>query len=55
MQKYQSDLEKVEPQFKTMFEEAQFYPDQLRQEIFEPPQPWSKWQQTDEYLIQVSS
>lgn len=52
---YEQSVLKVEEVYRDIFREARFYPDELRQEIFEPNQPWSKWQETKDYKIQVST
>jgi hypothetical protein len=42
---------KVDEEWRDILREARFYPDELHQQIFEPNQPWNKWQVTDAYSI----
>lgn len=50
---FQANLLKVDEEWRDIYNEARFYPDELNQEIFEPNSPWSSWQKTDEFEIQT--
>ena len=51
---YEQSVLKVEEAYREIYRQARFYPDELKQEIFEPSQPWNKWQETKDYKIEVS-
>jgi len=40
---FQANLLKVDEEWRDIYNEARFYPDELNQEIFEPNSPWSSW------------
>lgn len=42
---------KIDEEWRDLFREARFYPDELFYEMFEPSSPWAKWQETKDYLI----
>lgn len=50
---FQANLLKVDEEWRDIYSEARFYPDELNQEIFQPNQPWSSWQKTDDFEIQT--
>ena len=53
-EKFEQDLLSVDEDWRELYKEAISFPDILTQEIFEPSQPWSKWQETKTYKIEVS-
>lgn len=52
-QKFERQVLEVQEDWRDTFREAQFYIDELRQEIFEPSSEWSNWQDTKNYSIKV--
>lgn len=55
LEKMEQDLLSVDEDWRDLYKEAMTYPDQLKQELFEPSQPWTKWQETKTYKIEVSA
>ena len=53
-EKFESDILKVDDEWRDYFRESRFYPEEIYSEMFEPNQAWNKWQQTKDYIIQVS-
>lgn len=54
-QKFERQVLEVEAAWRDTFRDAQFYIDELRQEIFEPSAEWTNWQETKDYTVKVSN
>jgi hypothetical protein len=54
MEQIEQDLLSVDEDWRDVYKEALTYPDILKQELFEPPKPWNKWQETNNYKVEVS-
>ena len=54
-EKFEAKLLQVDEEYREIYKEAMTYADQLKQEIFEPSTDWTKWQETKNYKIEVSS
>ena len=54
VEKFEQDLLTVDEEWRDLYKESMTFTDILKQEIFEPNQPWNKWQETKNYKIEVS-
>ena len=45
---------KVDEEWRPTYRSSLVYNQELRQEIFDPPQEWNLWEETKEYWIKVS-
>lgn len=54
-EKFQRQVTGVAEDWRDTFKDAQFYVEELRQQIFEPASEWSNWQETRDYSIKVSA
>jgi len=52
-EKFEADILKIDEEWRDLLRESKYYPDELYSEIFEPKQPWTKWQTTKEYSVQT--
>ena len=52
-EKFEADILKIDEEWRDLARESKYYPDELYSEIFEPKQPWTKWQTTKEYSVQT--
>ena len=55
VEKFEQDLLTVDEEWRDLYKESMTFTDILKQEIFEPNQPWNKWQETKNYKIEVST
>ena len=53
-EKFEQDLLTVDEDWREIFKTALTSIEQLKLEIFDPPQAWNKWQETKNYKIEVS-
>ena len=53
-EKFEAEVLKIDEEYRDLYREARFYPDELYQELFQPPQPFNLWTQTKDYTIFVS-
>ena len=44
----------MEEEWRDLYRESRYFPDEFLQEVLEPNQPWVKWQETKDYSIKVS-
>jgi hypothetical protein len=54
VEQFEQDLLTVDEDWREIYKTAMTMTDQLKNEIFEPSQPWNKWQETKNYKIEVS-
>jgi len=53
-EKFESKVLQVDEEWRDIYRESRYYPDEFLQEVYEPNQPWNKWQETKDYSIKVS-